>query len=274
MKTLHIYQVDAFTSQLFRGNPAAVVPIEGEWPEDTVLQSIAAENNLAETAFFRAGADDADYELRWFTPEIEVQLCGHATLASAFVLFNHLGFKGETIRFSTRFSGGLSVTREDDLLVLDFPARPIEEAEVTTDLVRALGRQPSEVYKSLYNLLAVFESKKDVHGIEPDGAALSAIDCFGIIATAPGAKHDFVSRYFAPKAGILEDPVTGSAHCTLATYWSKRLGKSKLSARQVSRRSGELTCELIGDRVKLAGRAVSYLEGTIRVPEGSKAATV
>jgi len=266
MTQLRIFQVDAFTSQLFRGNPAAVVPIEGDWPDDDLLQSIAGENNLSETAYFRPGETDGDFELRWFTPNMEVPLCGHATLATAHVLFGHLGFAGDTVAFDTRSSGRVSVSRERDLLVLDFPARTLEPVEVSTVLVRALGRQPAEAYSDGHNILAVFDSKKDVHGIEPDAAAILAIDCFGVIATAPGAKHDFVSRYFVPEAGILEDPVTGSAHCTLAPYWAGKLGRNKLSAHQVSKRGGELSCEVVGDRVRIGGRAVTFLEGTILVP--------
>ena len=266
MTQLRIFQVDAFTSQLFRGNPAAVVPIDGDWPDDALLQSIAGENNLSETAYFRPGDTDADFDLRWFTPNMEVELCGHATLATAHVLFNHLGFAGETVAFDTRFSGRVSVARERDLLVLDFPARTIEPIEVSTALVRALGRQPAEAYSDGSNILAVFESKKDVHAIEPDADTILALGCFGVIATAPGAKHEFVSRYFAPEAGILEDPVTGSAHCTLAPYWAQKFGRTKLSAHQVSKRGGELSCELVGDRVRIGGRAVTYLEGTIAVP--------
>jgi PhzF family phenazine biosynthesis protein len=262
---MKIYQVDAFTSRLFSGNPAAVVPLE-VWAPDDKLLAIASENNLSETAFFVKRNDSgSDYHLRWFTPEVEVKLCGHATLASAHVLFEHLGHKGDSITFSTQHSGNLIATKQADTITLDFPARPCEPAEVTTALVRALGRQPAEVYRSATNLLCVFESKKDVHEVEPDPKALMAIDAFGVIATAPGASHDFVSRYFAPKAGVLEDPVTGSAHCTLAPYWAKRLGKSRLAARQVSRRGGEMVCEVEGDRVRMIGKAVTFLEGTIRI---------
>jgi len=241
---MKLYQIDAFTSRLFAGNPAAVVPLES-WAPDETLQSIAAENNLSETAFFvpsknSGGESGADYHLRWFTPEVEVQLCGHATLASAHVLFEHLGHAGGSVSFSTVHAGVLGATKNEDTITLDLPARGHEPTELETPLIRALGRQPHEVYISGENLLCVFDSKRDVHEIEPDAHALAELDCFGVIATAPGSSHDFVSRYFAPKAGVIEDPVTGSAHCSLAPFWSKRLGKSRLAARQVSKRGGAI----------------------------------
>ncbi|MBZ0172959.1 MAG: PhzF family phenazine biosynthesis protein [Phycisphaerales bacterium] len=261
---MKIFQIDAFTSRLFAGNPAAVVPME-VWAPDDKLQSVAAENNLSETAFFVKRAEGSDYHLRWFTPTTEVKLCGHATLASAHVLFEHLGHAGDTITFSTEQSGNLIASRDGDTIVLDFPARPFEPAEITTPLVRALGRQPVEVYTSAGSLLCVFESKKDVHDIEPDYEELAELDALGVMATAPGVSHDFVSRFFAPRAGVNEDPVTGSAHCTLAPYWANKTGKKRLTARQVSKRGGEMVCEVKGDRVRLIGKAVTYLEGTIRI---------
>lgn len=262
---MKIFQVDAFTSRLFAGNPAAVVPLE-VWAPDEKLQAIAAENNLSETAFFvRRRNGESDFHLRWFTPETEVELCGHATLASAHVLFEHLGYEDELITFSTEHSGNLVASRQNGTIALDFPSRPHEPAEVTSALVRALGRQPAEVYKSGANLMCVFENKRDVHEIDPQAHEIAALDAFGVITTAPGASHDFVSRYFAPRAGVVEDPVTGSAHCSLAPYWAGRLGKKKLTAHQVSRRGGEMVCEVDGDRVMLIGRAVTYLEGTIRI---------
>lgn len=260
---MKLYQIDAFTNRVFAGNPAAVVPLEA-WPEDERLLAIAAENNLSETAFFApAGGGPADYRLRWFTPEVEVQLCGHATLASAHVLFEHEGFSGDVIRFDTVHSGVLTATRRDESIVLDLPGRPHEAMDVQTSLVRALGRQPAEVYRSSYNLLCVFDNKRDVLEIEPDASGIRALDAFGVIATAPGTRHDFVSRYFAPKAGVIEDPVTGSAHCSLAPYWATRLGKNRLTAHQVSKRGGEMICEVDGDRVRLVGRAVTYMHGEI-----------
>ncbi len=262
---MKIFHVDAFTSRLFSGNPAAVVPME-VWAPDDKLQAIAAENNLPETAFFvKRSSGEGDYHLRWFTPTTEVNLCGHATLACAHVLFHHLGFEGETVLFSTENQGVLGATRHDDRITLDFPALAREPAEVTTPLVRALGRQPVEVYRSGGSLLCVFDSKKDVHGIEPDYDEMLALDTFGVIATAPGASHDFVSRFFAPRAGVNEDPVTGSAHCTLAPYWAEKTGKKRLTARQVSGRGGDMICEIAGDRVRLSGHTVTYLEGTIRI---------
>lgn len=261
---LTMYQVDAFTSKVFHGNPAAVVPLDA-WLPDETLQGIALENNLSETAFFVPGSD-TEFALRWFTPALEVALCGHATLATAHVLWRHLGHNADLIRFSTRHSGMLGVSRAGDEIVLDFPAYTLEPSEVTSALVRALGRQPAEVLRAGPKLLAVFDNKRDIHEMEPDFAAIAALDALGVIVTAPGAKHDFVSRMFAPGAGIDEDPVTGSAHCALAPYWSKRLGRVELSAHQVSKRGGVLRCVDNGDRILIAGQAVTYMVGEISVP--------
>ncbi len=264
---LKLFQIDAFTSSVFRGNPAAVVPLDAWLPHET-LQAIALENNLSETAFFTPSEDaGSEFHLRWFTPGLEVALCGHATLATAHTLWNHLGHGTDTIRFSTRHSGVLRVTRDGDLIVLDFPAYKLEPIAVTTALVRALGRQPTEVFRAGPKLLAVFENKRDIHEADPDFAAIAALDCLGVIVTAPGAKHDFVSRFFAPGAGINEDPATGSAHCALAPYWAKRLGRNELSAHQVSKRGGVLRCVDKGDRVEIAGHAATYLEGQITIPD-------
>ena len=263
---LPIFQVDAFTSHAFGGNPAAVVLLDA-WLPDDVMQSIAAENNLAETAFIVAPESAADpIPLRWFTPAIEVDLCGHATLAAGHVLFRHRDPLVDTLHFSTS-SGILSVTRRGGLFELDLPARPGKPTEVTDALVAALGARPSETLAAR-DLLAVFASAADVRALKPDFVAVAALDTFAVIATAPGdeADVDFVSRFFAPRAGVNEDPVTGSAHCTLVPYWAARLGRHRLVARQVSRRGGELTCELRGSRVGVAGRAVEYLSGTIDVP--------
>jgi len=267
MTKLTMFQVDAFTSSVFKGNPAAVVPLDA-WPVDQTLQSIAQENNLSETAFFvpTPGAP-ADYHLRWFTPALEVALCGHATLASAHVLWNHLARPGDAIRFSTQRSGVLRVARGGDQIVLDFPAYTLTPTDISTPLVRALGRQPTEVFTAGPKLLAVFENKRDVIEMEPDFRAVADLGHLGVIVTAPGAKHDFVSRFFAPHAGIDEDPVTGSAHCALAPYWSKRLGRKELSAHQVSKRGGVLRCVDKGDRVEIAGHAATYLEGKITIPD-------
>jgi PhzF family phenazine biosynthesis protein len=256
-----LYQVDAFTSELFRGNPAAVVPLQA-WPSDAVLQAIATENNLSETAFFVREGDD--YRLRWFTPEIEVDLCGHATLASAFVVFTALEPLRQSVTFHTR-SGPLTVARDGTRLSMDLPARPPEPCEAPEALVRGLGRAPLATLRARDHL-AVFEREEEVLAVRPDFAALATLDSLGVIVTAPGSDGvDFVSRFFAPNAGVPEDPVTGSAHCTLVPYWSARLGRRRLRARQVSRRGGELACEDRGARVVLGGEAVLYLEGTIRL---------
>ncbi len=255
-----LYQVDAFTSSVFGGNPAAVCPLE-EWLDDATLQGIALENNLSETAFFIDRGDH--FDLRWFTPAAEVDLCGHATLATAYVLFNDLDIGGNEVHFDTR-SGRLTVRRDGDRLALDFPARPPEPWPEADAVVGALGRLPTEVLKNVM-CLAVFENEADVRALSPDFARIAALPCDGVIATAPGDSVDFVSRYFAPKHGIPEDPVTGSAHCVLTPYWAKRLGKVRLTARQVSARGGELECEDRGDRVWIAGQAVKYLEGIIEV---------
>ena len=255
-----LYQVDAFTSRLFGGNPAAVCPLE-TWLEDRTMQAIAAENNLAETAFFVGGG--GRYELRWFTPAVEIDLCGHATLASAFVVFQHLETSLETVSFGSR-SGELRVTRGGELLTLDFPARPPSRREASEPLARALGKAPREVWGAR-DCMAVYGSEEEVRALAPALDAVAALDDFAVIVTAPGRAADFVSRFFAPRQGVAEDPVTGSSHCTLVPYWAKRLGKSRLHALQVSRRGGELFCEDRGDRVAIAGRAVQFLEGTIEV---------
>lgn len=257
---LPIYQVDAFTSQLFGGNPAAVIPLDN-WLPDNVLAAIAAENNLAETAFIIPRPEVVP--LRWFTPAVEVDLCGHATLAAADVLFRYHFPAQERLSFDTR-SGMLTVTRRGELLSMDFPSRPGKQVEVTDSLVSALGRRPHAAYMAR-DLMAVFEAESDVRDLQPDLQRIWAIDAFAIIVTAPGNEVDFVSRFFTPRAGIPEDPVTGSAHCTLIPYWAARLGKTELTARQLSRRGGELVCRLRGDRVDIAGRAVEYLRGEITV---------
>lgn len=265
MTRIPIYQVDAFTAELFAGNPAAICPLDS-WLDDLTLQAIAAENNLAETAYFVAGgADGADFALRWFTPTAEVDLCGHATLASAFVIFNRLGLAAQTVSFSSR-SGLLTVTRAGDALALDFPALPAAPCNAPAALAEGLGAAPQETLVGS-NYLAVFDSEADVKALAPDMAVLATLHPHGVIATAPGTNDgiDFVSRFFAPSFGIPEDPVTGSAHCTLVPYWSERLERDHLVARQISPRGGELICDARGDRVGLAGKAVLFLEGTITV---------
>ena len=255
-----MYVVDAFADRVFAGNPAAVCLLD-QWLPDPILQAIAAENNLSETAFIVREA--SRHALRWFTPEVEVDLCGHATLAAAHVLQAHEGFKGEVLRFETR-SGTLPVSRQGDWIRLDFPSRPAEPCASTPDLETGLGRIPIRVARSR-DYLAVFETEEEVRALTPDFAALSRVDALGIIATAPGKTCDFVSRFFAPRAGIPEDPVTGSAHCTLIPYWSAQLGRDDLLARQVSRRGGELRCEARGERVGILGRAVTYSIASIRI---------
>ncbi len=256
-----IFQVDAFSGKLFSGNPAAVCPLDSWLPENT-LQAIAAENNLAETAFF-VRQEDGRFDLRWFTPVCEVDLCGHATLASAYVLFRELNEPGDVVRFQTK-SGQLSVKREGDLLALDFPSRPPAATEVHPALLPALGGNPVEVLAAR-DYLVRYRSAEEVLSLQPDMEGLKKTDKFAIIVTAPGADCDFVSRFFAPGKGIPEDPVTGSAHTTLIPYWAKELEKTSLHARQVSSRGGELFCKLNGDRVEIAGRGVLFLRGEISV---------
>jgi PhzF family phenazine biosynthesis protein len=259
---LPCYHVDAFANSVFRGNPAAVCPLD-TWLPDATLQKIAAENNLSETAFIVARGNE--FDLRWFTPTTEVDLCGHATLAAAFVLFTERGVNAGSIHFHSR-SGVLTVSRAHDLLTLDFPSRPPSPCPAPEDLVRGLGTKPRDVLKSR-DYLAVFASEAEVRALKPDFVVLRTLDCLGIIVTAPGDNCDFVSRFFAPAAGITEDPVTGSAHCTLIPYWSRRLGKLTLRARQISARGGELLCRAAGERVFIGGRATIYLRGEIQIPE-------
>jgi PhzF family phenazine biosynthesis protein len=253
-----MYQVDAFASQVFSGNPAAVCPLE-QWLPDDQMQSIATENNLSETAFFVPNGDG--YHLRWFTPKVEVDLCGHATLASAFVILTELAPGRESVRFETK-SGALNVTRDGDLYSLDFPSRPPEECAVYPQLIPALGGQPEKVLAAR-DYLVIYKSEEEVRALRPNMEALMQVDRFAVIATAPGTRSDFVSRFFAPAKGVPEDPVTGRAHCTLIPYWSKRLGKKKLHALQVSPRGGELWCEDRGERVTISGKAIRFLEGSI-----------
>jgi PhzF family phenazine biosynthesis protein len=259
---IRLFQVDAFASRVFAGNPAAVVPLE-RWLDDATLQAIAAENNLSETAFLVGGA--GTYDIRWMTPAAEVDLCGHATLASAWVVFHELEPGRDSVSFRSK-SGVLAVEARADLLALDFPARPPEPAgpAALEAVAAALGRRPEELLASR-DYLAVFEGEDDVRALRPDMVRTAALDRMGVIVTAPGRDCDFVSRFFAPAVGVPEDPVTGSAHCTLVPYWSRRLSRASLFARQVSERGGELWCEDRGDRVSIAGRAALYLRGAIEV---------
>ncbi len=254
-----LYVIDAFTQQVFGGNPAGVCPLE-DWLSDEAMQLIARENNLSETAFFVRQGEG--YALRWFAPTMEIDLCGHATLASAFVIFNYLERDRESVTFQTR-SGALVVARDGERLVMDFPARRAEPSPVPPELMAGLvGARPVEVLLGR-DYMAVYESEDEVRSLQPDFALLAQLDCLGIIVTAKGREADFVSRFFAPRAGVNEDPVTGSAHCTLIPYWSEKLGKQKLRAIQVSERGGELFCEHRGERVQIAGYAVRYSEGFI-----------
>jgi len=265
---LQIFQVDAFTSKPFAGNPAAVVPLDSWLPDETML-AIAAENNLAETAYFVKNGDG--FDLRWFTPEVEMDLCGHATVASAYVLYKELGYTGEQISFQSK-SGELRVTRDGERFVLDFPSRPAEATDTPVGLAAALGGEPQQVLKSR-DYLAVYNSEAEVLALKPDFRAISELGVHAVIVTAKGDNSDFVSRFFAPSVGVDEDPVTGSAHCTLIPYWAGVLGKNDLYARQVSARGGELFCELNGDRVKIGGNAALYLKGEIYIEaERSEAA--
>ena len=277
---MRIYHVDAFTGQVFGGNPAAVVPVDA-WPADELMQRIAAEQNLSETVFVGPPTNaSGDRRLRWFTPTVEVPLCGHATLAAAHVLWSHEDEVIERLAFES-LGGELTVWHEkqhdDDLIVMDFPARTIEPCEIDPRIVAALGPSPAELYRTTERIgvgedahpayVVVYDNKRDVHELSPDMKKLAGIEAHGFIATAPGASHDFVSRFFAPRAGVDEDPVTGSAHCALAPYWARRLGKTRLAAHQVSKRGGDLRCDVVtteqGERVLLAGKAVTFSVGEI-----------
>ncbi|MES1944619.1 hypothetical protein PC39_10907 [Salinisphaera sp. PC39] len=268
INSLPLFQVDSFADRPFVGNPAAVVPLEA-WPSDPLLQSIAAENNLAETAFL-VPAGDA-HELRWFTPTVEVRLCGHATLAAAYVLVACLGHEAGAVRFDTRFSGRLTVTRDGDgRYWLDLPRHDCEPAAAPASLLEAMGAGPADV-RAGPNWLLRFEREADVRALRPEMRLLAALPERGVIATAPGDDDgiDFVSRYFAPNFGVDEDPVTGSAHCMLAPYWAAELGKTALRARQISARGGELWCEPDGERVRVGGHAMLYLTGEIHLPSAA-----
>jgi PhzF family phenazine biosynthesis protein len=260
--TIPIYQADAFTDKLFGGNPAAICPLT-EWLPDEVMQQIAKENNLAETAFFVK--NENGYLLRWFTPEYEIDLCGHATLASAHILFTELAYGDDVINFDTLKAGVLTVTCDGDKYTMDFPCRQPIPIETPNGLVEALGGpEPTAILRSR-DYFVVYDTEEDIIDLAPDMFALSKMDTVGIVVTAPGKNSDFVSRFFAPGAGIPEDPVTGSAHCNLIPYWAKIFGKDKLHAYQLSARKGELWCELKGERVLMSGKAVTYLRGSISV---------
>ncbi len=256
--TIPFFEVVAFTDRLFAGNPAGVCLLE-EWLPDAQMQAIAAENNLAETAFLIERPEH--FDLRWMTPTVEVELCGHATLASAHIIFRHLGYAKSLVRFQAQ-SGELTVERSGDRLVLGFPSRPARETSVPNELIRSLGAYPQTLLEER-DYLAVFATEKEIAALHPDFHLVAELEKQGVVVTAPGDDCDFVSRYFAPAAGIPEDPVTGSTHCTLIPYWSQRLGKKELFARQISARGGELFCEDRGERVGIGGNAVTYSEGKI-----------
>jgi PhzF family phenazine biosynthesis protein len=254
-----IYHIDAFTDKLFGGNPAAVIPLES-WLPDPTLQAIAAENNLSETAFFVQQGNH--FEIRWFTPKIEVDLCGHATLATAHALYQYQGYTGDQISFSSR-SGALRVRRVGDLYELDFPADFAQPADPPEDVIKSLGLDPTETWRGKDDWMLVYTTERIITNFDPDFGQMAKAPCRGVIVTAPGDEVDFVSRFFAPRVGINEDPATGSAHTRLIPYWAQRLGKSELSARQVSARGGVLHCRLEGDRVQIAGKAVTYSVGQV-----------
>lgn len=255
-----LYQIDAFTGRVFGGNPAAVCPLR-TWLPDETMQAIAAENNLSETAFFVPEGED--FDLRWFTPATEVDLCGHATLAAGALLLSKLAPSRSAVRFHTA-SGVLEVVKDGEWFAMDFPAWEAKPAK-SAAVAEALGAAPVEVLSNQRDYLAVFEREADIRALAPDFDKLGKLDRAGMIVSAPGDEVDFVSRFFAPAMGICEDPVTGSAHCALTPYWSKRLNKASLNARQISARGGELICELRGERVVIRGRAAFYLEGSIRI---------
>lgn len=258
---LKIYQIDAFTDKVFSGNPAAVCPLE-QWLSDTVLQNIAMENNLAETAFY-VKQDDQQYQIRWFTPTVEVDLCGHATLAAAFVLFNHENHKSPLVRFHSPRSGALTVTKKEELLTLNFPADQCEQVEISDDIIACFDAKPKKAFKGKTDYMLIFETEDEIENMIPAFDKISKLKARGVIITAKGHKADFVSRFFAPQSGINEDPVTGSAHTTLTPYWSKVLGKKELSAIQLSERKGFLKCVDLYDKVEISGQAKLYLTGEI-----------
>lgn len=255
---ISLYQIDAFASKLFEGNPAAVCPLDA-WLPDKIMQSIAAENNLSETAFFVPGGNG--FNIRWFTPVSEVDLCGHATLASAYVLFNVLAYRKDRIEFGSK-SGILTVTKNKARLIMDFPAQPPVACDIPKEIAKAFDTRPTECLRS-EDYIVVFENEIDVESAEPDFEQLKKLDLRGVIITARSTRYDFVTRVFAPKYGIPEDPVTGSAYTQLAPYWASKMGARRFTVKQMSSRGGELTCEVVDDRVFITGKAIKYLEGKI-----------
>lgn len=258
---LNIYKADAFAEQPFTGNPAAVIPLK-KWLPDDIMQNIAQENNLSETAFFVP--DKNGFHIRWFTPAAEVQLCGHATLATAHILFNHLQFNKPIIHFNS-LSGVLKVKKENQILILDFPASPLAESSIPKNIKGALNIEPNKCYIGREDIMLVFKDENDIHNLVPDFQKLLSTEIRGIIATAASKEYDFISRFFAPAFGINEDPVTGSTHTMLIPYWSKTLNKTKLLAKQVSKRGGVLYCKSMGERVEIGGKATTFLIGKILI---------
>lgn len=258
---MKLYQVDAFAEKLFAGNPAAVCPLE-EWLPDELMQKIAMENNLSETAFFVK--EDDKYNIRWFTPLLEVKLCGHATLASAHVIFEYLEHGSDTINFNSA-SGILTVRKENEYLVMNFPTDKIEKTKVPFTIIEGMGISPIEAYKGVSDYMLIYKDQEQIEKIQPDFMMLSKAAVRGIIITAKGKDCDFVSRFFAPVSGVNEDPVTGSAHTTLIPYWQKVLGKNEMTAIQLSKRQGHLNCKYLNERVEIAGKARTYLIGEIEI---------
>ena len=259
---IKLYHVDTFTESLFSGNPAAVCPLTGEWPEDALLRNIAAENNLSETAFYLQ--QNGKYHIRWFTPAVEVDLCGHATLAAAFVLFHHEHFEGETLCFESR-SGTLSVKKEQDRLTLDFPTDTLEKASLTDELRECFNLLPQEIFKGKTDYLLIYPNEESITHIKIDLQNVRRIQARGIIVSAKGKNCDFVCRFFAPQCGVNEDPVTGSAFTTLTPYWSGILNKKELTAVQLSARKGHVLCRNRGNRTEISGKAKLYLQGEINL---------
>ncbi|MFZ1455041.1 MAG: PhzF family phenazine biosynthesis protein [Saprospiraceae bacterium] len=258
--TQKIYQVDAFTDKVFAGNPAAVCPLN-RWLEDDLMQKIAAENNLSETVFYVKNGDN--FDIRWFTPEVEVDLCGHATLAAAFVLFFHEGFSGDTIHFHSERSGPLSVKKNDDLLTLNFPIDEIHQMEMTSDITLGFNISPVAAYKGKTDYMLIYDQEDQIRHLIPDYNTIKHWPVRGVIVTAAGKHSDFVSRFFAPQSGVNEDPVTGSAHTSLTPYWSAKLNKNEMTAIQLSSRGGYLKCIYLHDRVEISGTAKLFLKGEI-----------
>lgn len=262
MKKIKIYQIDAFTNKVFSGNPAAVCPLD-HWLDDEVMQNIAMENNLAETAFYVKM--DNQFHIRWFTPTVEVDLCGHATLAAAFVLFNHENYTENVIHFFSPRSGELTVTKNGELLTLNFPTDTFEKVSLTNEIFNCFDLRPKQAFKGKTDYLYIFENEEDIKNIKPVFEEISKLECRGVIISAKGNNVDFVSRFFAPQVGVAEDPVTGSAHTTLTPFWAKQLNKIELTAIQLSERKGYLQCKYLNDRVEISGQGKLFLTGEIQL---------